>query len=139
MKKRRVGIVGFGNVGKFLVKKIQLDPHISQILELAFVWNRTPEKLTCDATIPKELILENLSEFATRKPGSCSQKSNHRIFSFTVNVMNYFILLTCKKFFHFSRQILLLKLHTQILQTNMLVWMLCLCLCLCLCVFMCLK
>jgi predicted dinucleotide-utilizing enzyme len=69
MKKRRVGIVGFGNLGKFLVKKIRFDPYVSQNLEVAFVWNRSKDKIACDVTIPKELILENLSEFATRKPG----------------------------------------------------------------------
>jgi len=68
MNKRRVGIVGFGSLGKFLANKIQHDPKASKELEVAFIWNRSVDKITQDKTIPRELILEDLSQFATRKP-----------------------------------------------------------------------
>lgn len=55
-----MGVVGFGHLGQYLVQ--QIEEHAS--LELAFVWNRTPSALD---GIQKDLILENLSDFADRK------------------------------------------------------------------------
>lgn len=45
MKRRSIGILGFGNVGRFLADKILNDPIIKQEFELAFVWNRSADKL----------------------------------------------------------------------------------------------
>lgn len=59
--KRRVGVVGYGHLGKYLVEKIQED----NTLELAFVWNRTLSAL--DDFSCKDLILEQLEEFPQRK------------------------------------------------------------------------
>ena len=42
---KRIGIVGYGSVGQFLSDKILSDPVCKEIMELAFVWNRTAEKL----------------------------------------------------------------------------------------------
>ena len=39
--KKRVGILGYGSVGQFLVEQIQTNATIAQQLELAFVWNRS--------------------------------------------------------------------------------------------------
>ncbi|XP_060075992.1 aspartate dehydrogenase domain-containing protein-like isoform X1 [Ylistrum balloti] len=57
----RVGVVGYGNVGQYLVQ--QIEEHAS--LELAFVWNRTVSAL--DDLQNREAVLENLSDFASRK------------------------------------------------------------------------
>lgn len=63
--KRKVGIVGYGSLGKFLYEKITQDARASAALEIAFVWNRTPAKPREDG-VPESLILEDLAQFATR-------------------------------------------------------------------------
>jgi len=57
-----VGIVGYGSLGQYLVKAINEDPKAKQTLELAFVWNRTTQKILDDKEnkIPPNLILEDL-------------------------------------------------------------------------------
>lgn len=62
-KRCRVGIVGFGTVGAHFVDRILNDAKISAKLELAFVWNRSRDKL---AALPSEFILEDLADFASR-------------------------------------------------------------------------
>ena len=42
MGKRRVGIVGYGKIGQYLVNAILNDPKLSSF-EVAFVWNRTAD------------------------------------------------------------------------------------------------
>jgi len=44
-KRKKTGILGYGNTGQFLVDKILNDPLISEQFELLFVWNRSEEKL----------------------------------------------------------------------------------------------
>lgn len=61
-KKRRVGIVGYGHIGKYLVEEILKRDD----LELSFVWNRTSEALR--NKIDDRYILEDLSSFAERTP-----------------------------------------------------------------------
>ncbi|KAK2916182.1 hypothetical protein Q8A67_000556 [Cirrhinus molitorella] len=62
-KALKVGIVGYGHLGQFLVEKIQKEgPEAG--LRLAFVWNRNADKLT--DSLPKELILHDLSDFTRR-------------------------------------------------------------------------
>jgi len=60
--KRRIGIVGYGNLGCFLVEKILS----SEDLELAFVWNRSPEVFT-ESGLPELLILDDLDNFSDRQ------------------------------------------------------------------------
>ena len=55
---KRVGLVGYGKLGKFLASKI-LD-EAGHNLELAWVWNRTPETVTSDERV-KHLHLADLS------------------------------------------------------------------------------
>jgi len=43
-RKTRVGIVGFGDLGQFLAKAI-LEAPTTNDLEIAFVWNRTRERI----------------------------------------------------------------------------------------------
>ncbi|XP_059380432.1 aspartate dehydrogenase domain-containing protein [Carassius carassius] len=59
----KVGIVGYGHLGQFLVEKIQKEgPEAG--LQLAFVWNRNADKFR--DSLPKELILHDLSDFTRR-------------------------------------------------------------------------
>ena len=45
-KKLKVGIVGYGNLGKYLTKEILSNPKVKKDFELGFVWNRSFEKIT---------------------------------------------------------------------------------------------
>eukprot|EP01116_Phalansterium_solitarium_P005943 TRINITY_DN18269_c0_g1_i1.p1 TRINITY_DN18269_c0_g1~~TRINITY_DN18269_c0_g1_i1.p1 ORF type:complete len:296 (-),score=36.17 TRINITY_DN18269_c0_g1_i1:760-1647(-) len=65
-KKRRVGIVGYGNLGQYLANSILFDPKVSNVLELAFVWNRNAQRIIDDGKVSRELILENLNDFASQ-------------------------------------------------------------------------
>ncbi|XP_043914910.1 putative L-aspartate dehydrogenase isoform X1 [Protopterus annectens] len=59
-KLRRVGIVGYGNLGQYLSDMILKEgSHFN--LELAFVWNRRSEKM--ENNIPADLQLEDLNQF----------------------------------------------------------------------------
>ncbi|WAR01428.1 ASPD-like protein [Mya arenaria] len=60
MGPRRIGIVGYGHLGKYLVEQVQTIPD----LELAFVWNRTPEALEDQVDI--KYILRDLEAFSER-------------------------------------------------------------------------
>jgi aspartate dehydrogenase len=60
----KVGIVGFGNLGKFLLHEFQNK--LKSTYEVVFVWNRTLSSLK--DLEDQSLILENLADFATRKP-----------------------------------------------------------------------
>lgn len=66
-RRRRVGIVGFGKLGQFLVEAILTESVASERLELAFVWNRTKDTVLGDPRVPADAVLEDLSEFAGRK------------------------------------------------------------------------
>ncbi|XP_030053879.1 aspartate dehydrogenase domain-containing protein [Microcaecilia unicolor] len=61
---RRVGIVGYGYLGQYLVQKILKEGSLHH-LELAFVWNRHLEKM--EGTVPEHLQLRDLSEFDKRQ------------------------------------------------------------------------
>lgn len=58
--KRRVGIVGYGNLGKFLVQALR---DRSEKYEIAFIWNRSKDKL---ADLAAHETIENLDEFESR-------------------------------------------------------------------------
>ncbi|XP_015748473.1 PREDICTED: putative L-aspartate dehydrogenase [Acropora digitifera] len=61
-KKRRVGVVGFGHLGQFLVHEIlKIEDY-----ELSFVWNRTSTALK--GKVDDKYILEDLHSFAERTP-----------------------------------------------------------------------
>ena len=65
-QKVRVGIVGYGKLGQFLVDAILTDPTCAARLELAFVWNRSPAKVAADARIPADARLDDLDRFAEK-------------------------------------------------------------------------
>ena len=60
--KRRIGIVGYGHLGKFLTQAILNHPK----LELAFVWNRTRAAFENSSLDP--YILEDLQDCPSKKP-----------------------------------------------------------------------
>jgi len=51
--KTKIGILGYGNSGKFLSNKILNDAKYAAMYELAFVWNRTADNF--DNALPKHL------------------------------------------------------------------------------------
>ena len=61
--KRRIGIVGYGHLGKFLTDAILNHPK----LELAFVWNRTQTAFD-GSGIDSKLILEDLKNCGQTNP-----------------------------------------------------------------------
>jgi aspartate dehydrogenase len=68
--KRKVGIVGYGSLGKFLANAIINDARAKEELELVFVWNRTPEKVLEDVKsgkLPESVFLKDLENFKERK------------------------------------------------------------------------
>ncbi|KAL3856234.1 hypothetical protein ACJMK2_011011 [Sinanodonta woodiana] len=60
MIKKRVGVVGYGHLGKFLVEKILSQDDLS----LAFVWNRTVSAIGSE--VPTDCILTDLENFAEK-------------------------------------------------------------------------
>lgn len=58
---KRVGIVGYGSLGRFLYTAIGLRSD----LEVAFVWNRSPEALV---GLDSSLICSDLRDFASFRP-----------------------------------------------------------------------
>jgi len=59
-KKRNIGVIGYGNLGQFLVEKILQD----ESLDLAFVWNRNLEAVR--GKVDDRFILENLDDIHLR-------------------------------------------------------------------------
>uniref|UniRef100_A0A1E1XNH6 Aspartate dehydrogenase domain-containing protein n=1 Tax=Amblyomma sculptum TaxID=1581419 RepID=A0A1E1XNH6_AMBSC len=59
--RRRVGIVGFGQLGQYLAAEVQRRP---ESLELAFVWSRGRVL----HGLPPHLVLEDLAQAASRRP-----------------------------------------------------------------------
>jgi aspartate dehydrogenase len=83
----RIGIVGFGALGQYLYRTLLFDrrAEVPVPFEVAFVWNRTPEKIT-DAyfdvapaaaagttalaervRVPDDLVLRDMSDIAARR------------------------------------------------------------------------
>lgn len=62
-RRTRVGIAGFGFVGRNVYERIVGDPDLG--LDVAFVWNRSSDRLS---EVPMDLRLDDLADFAERKP-----------------------------------------------------------------------
>ncbi|GIX77945.1 putative L-aspartate dehydrogenase [Caerostris extrusa] len=62
--KRRVGILGYGNLGKFLASKI-IE---SNSYQLAFIWNRSNLCGKLDESVDSSFILSDINDFKTKKP-----------------------------------------------------------------------
>ena len=63
MSRPRIGIVGFGLIGSYVYREISTRPELG--LEVAFVHNRSPEKL---AHLPRKVVLDDLEDFAGKAP-----------------------------------------------------------------------
>jgi len=63
MQRKRVGLIGFGFIAGFIYNEITTRPELG--LDIAFVWNRSPERMK---DVPSDLILEDLSDFASTSP-----------------------------------------------------------------------
>lgn len=53
---KRVGIIGFGHLGKYLYNRLKDDSNF----KIVFIWNRSQIE---DDSIDRELILSNIEEF----------------------------------------------------------------------------
>ena len=66
--RRRVGIVGFGAVGKYLADAVRNDPVASSALELAFVCEpMTPGAVAASGLFEPAVCLEDLAEFRSKE------------------------------------------------------------------------
>ena len=74
MPRKRVGIIGFGYIARFIYSEIRARPELG--LDIAFVWNRSQQPLK---DIPKNLILDDLSDFALRSPDLVVEMSHPSI------------------------------------------------------------
>jgi predicted dinucleotide-utilizing enzyme len=57
--KLKVGLLGFGSLGKHLFEAITSDAKISSMMEIQYVWNRSPAAMD-QYGIPDSLRLKNL-------------------------------------------------------------------------------
>lgn len=88
LRRRRVGLIGFGFIGRHVYERISRDAQSP--LEIAFVHNRGAEAL---ADVPQALRLHDLSQLASREPDlvvemshpSCTQQWGEAI----LGVANY--------------------------------------------------
>jgi predicted dinucleotide-utilizing enzyme len=65
----RIGIVGYGALGKYLTNFILSDEGTAAGLELAFVWNRSPQKVLDDPNpLVQQALLTDLNDFASKSP-----------------------------------------------------------------------
>jgi aspartate dehydrogenase len=67
-RKRRVGIVGCGSLGVYLLRAIARDPAASSSLEVAFAWNRSPDKvssLVAEGLVPPSAVCADLADAAS--------------------------------------------------------------------------
>eukprot|EP00053_Salpingoeca_punica_P020527 m.211812 g.211812 ORF g.211812 m.211812 type:complete len:290 (+) comp18969_c0_seq1:337-1206(+) len=62
-QRRRVGIVGYGKLGQYLVAAALERP---DDMELAFVWNRSAEAFASAPAAVQAVVLQNLDDFASR-------------------------------------------------------------------------
>lgn len=63
--KRRIGIVGYGHLGEYLVDEILARP---ADYELAFVWTRSGTFNPATKRLDRSVLLEDLTYFYTRRP-----------------------------------------------------------------------
>ena len=61
IRTHRVGIVGFGYIGRYIYEQMLLHPEAG--LAPAFIWNRSPERLE---GLPETLVLDDPGRFAER-------------------------------------------------------------------------
>jgi hypothetical protein len=89
-RKTLVGIVGYGHLGQYLAQKILTDPIAKEKLEIAWVWNRSVDKIKEDKSIPEDKILYNLDDFQTRKADLILEVCHPQIikYLFLLNIAN---------------------------------------------------
>jgi predicted dinucleotide-utilizing enzyme len=62
--KKKVGVVGYGALGQFLVGKLLADTAALAAFELVFVWNRTAAAMA--GAVPAGIVLDSLDDFEAR-------------------------------------------------------------------------
>ena len=74
---RRIGVIGFSKIGKFLVEKM-LSPDCPVELQLVFVFDAMPNTSRFDGTtVPESLRLADLSDFERYSPDLIVEASAH--------------------------------------------------------------
>ena len=67
--KTRVGIVGYGALGQYLTQFVLSDEGKAANMELAFIWNRSPQKVLDDPNpLVQQALLTDLNDFASKSP-----------------------------------------------------------------------
>lgn len=74
-----LGIVGYGQLGEYLVKCILEDEKLRKQFQIGFVWNRTVEKVTVDSKIKPHQILKSLDDFESVKVDLVVEVSHPKI------------------------------------------------------------
>ena len=74
MQRKKVGLIGFGYIAGFIYEQIVTRPELG--LDIAFVWNRSPGRLK---DVPEGLVLDDLSDFASRSPDLVIEMSHPSI------------------------------------------------------------
>ena len=62
MAKKRIGIIGYGFIGRYIYEQVQNN---EADMEIAFVWNRSSDAIS---DLPRELVLDDLNSFADYHP-----------------------------------------------------------------------
>jgi predicted dinucleotide-utilizing enzyme len=62
VKKKRIGLIGYGFIGRYIYEQIQ---HHETDMEIAFVWNRSAAAISA---LPAEIVLDDLGGFADFDP-----------------------------------------------------------------------
>ena len=63
-KTTRIGLIGFGQIGKDVYRRIEANPQTG--MQVVFVADKDPKPLV---ELPRELVLDDLNDFESRKPG----------------------------------------------------------------------
>lgn len=74
-----IGVVGYGQLGEYLVKSILEDDKLSKMFQIGFVWNRTIEKVQSDKRIKPEQVLKSLDDFESVKVDLVVEVSHPKI------------------------------------------------------------
>uniref|UniRef100_A0A7S2WU21 Aspartate dehydrogenase domain-containing protein n=1 Tax=Rhizochromulina marina TaxID=1034831 RepID=A0A7S2WU21_9STRA len=76
MGRIRVGVLGFGALGRHLVRTLK-EPEVAERFDLAFVWNRSVEAVR--GQVPEDKILAHVAEFRSFEPDLVCEVSHQSV------------------------------------------------------------
>ena len=62
MSRKKIGILGYGKLGQFLVNEFLNSPELRDKIEVCFVWNRTP--IPKESIDPRILVIKQMDEIS---------------------------------------------------------------------------